>query len=116
MTSKPGDGRRVPCIVHVTQEDPLILPNTEPRDLGKTSFDLKFLRSRFKNMEIKNRLKVISKLLVFFVQTTTVPLKVFDFPYLLNQVFPDCGALLKEAGDLFCDSYRTLPAGSCTPC
>ena len=66
-------------------------------------------------MEIKNRLKdlVISRLMVFVVQANTVPLKVSDFPYLSDLVFPDCGALQKEAGDLFCDRYRTLPADSC---
>jgi len=66
-------------------------------------------------MEIKSRLKdlIISRLIVFDVQATTVPLKVSDFPYLSDLVFPDHGALQKEAGDLFRDSYRTLSADSC---
>lgn len=66
-------------------------------------------------MKIKNRLKdlVFSRLIVFVVQATTVPLKVSDFPYLSDLVYPDCGALQKEDGDLLCDIYRTLPADSC---
>lgn len=51
--------------------------------------------------------------MVLVVQATTVPLKVSNFPYLSDLVFPDCGALQKETGDLSCDSYRTLPAASC---
>lgn len=61
-------------------------------------------------MEIKNRLKdlLISRLMVFIVQATTVPLKVSDFPYLSDLIFPDCGALQNKAGHLFCDSCKTL--------
>lgn len=66
-------------------------------------------------MEIKNRLKdlVISRLFVFVVQATTVPLRTSDFQYLSDPVFPDCESLQKEASDLFCDSYRKLPADIC---
>jgi len=83
------------------KKDPPILPNAESGDWWKTSVGLKFQRSSFKDMEIKNRLKdlVISRLMVFVVQATNVPLKVSDFPYLSDLVFSGCGALQKEAGD-----------------
>lgn len=61
-------------------------------------------------MEIKKRLKdlVISRLMVFVGQATNVPLKVSDFPYLSDLVFPGCGALQKEAG-----GFAMIATGHC---
>lgn len=46
--------------------------------------------------------------MVVVVQATTVPLKVSDFPCLPDLVFPDCGALWKEAGD-----FSVIATGHC---
>lgn len=73
-----------------------------PETDKKASLDFKFLRSNFKNTEIKNTLKdlIVSRLMIFVVQTTSVSLKVSDFSCLPDTVLPACGALQKEAGDI----------------